>query len=104
MSQSRQRARAFGQGGDHDAHTPADLWVNTCAFTLLGSLIVTGCAGKTWNHVALGDSTPDGYGVDNSYIEEHENILHHMDRPADLDYWVRADRVWFERLDLYPNG
>jgi len=35
---------------------------------LLGGL-VAGCGGKKWDYVALGDSTPDGYGVERSYVD-----------------------------------
>jgi lysophospholipase L1-like esterase len=34
----------------------------------IGTLAV-GCAGGTWDYVALGDSTPDGYGVSSSYVD-----------------------------------
>ena len=34
-----------------------------------------GCTNRTWDYVALGDSTPDGYGVERSYVDYYAEFI-----------------------------
>ncbi|RLC70383.1 MAG: hypothetical protein DRI81_19175 [Chloroflexi bacterium] len=49
-------------------------WLAPALSVLFGSLVV-GCANKTWDYVALGDSTPAGYGVENSYVDYYAEFI-----------------------------
>lgn len=41
---------------------------------LFGGLVV-GCASRTWDYVALGDSTPAGYGMEDSYVDYYAEFI-----------------------------
>lgn len=41
---------------------------------LLGAL-TSGCAGKKWDYVALGDSYPAGFGVERSYVDYYAEFI-----------------------------
>jgi lysophospholipase L1-like esterase len=46
-------------------------WRSSLILALFVTLsgLVAGCSTSTWDYVALGDSTPDGYGVSHSYVD-----------------------------------
>jgi lysophospholipase L1-like esterase len=53
-------------------------WKELQLFSLLAVLVcglVGGCAGKGRDYVALGDSTPDGHGVSESYVDYYADFV-----------------------------
>jgi len=42
---------------------------------VLAAGFVAGCTGRRWDYVALGDSTPDGYGVERSYVDYYAEFI-----------------------------
>jgi lysophospholipase L1-like esterase len=42
---------------------------------VLFSSLFAGCANRTWAYVALGDSAPAGYGVENSYVDYYAEFI-----------------------------
>ncbi|MGD2272674.1 MAG: SGNH/GDSL hydrolase family protein [Desulfobacterales bacterium] len=44
-------------------------------FFLLLGCVPLGCASKTWDYVALGDSTPAGFGVEKSYVDYYAEFI-----------------------------
>jgi len=43
--------------------------------SVLTSAFTVGCADRTWGYVALGDSTPNGYGVNDSYVDYYAELI-----------------------------
>jgi hypothetical protein len=46
-----------------------------CLLSVLISVLTSGCADKTWDYVALGDSYPAGLGVENSYVDYYAEFI-----------------------------
>ena len=67
-------------------------WRNQLVLALLMPLggLVAGCASNTWGYVALGDSTPAGYGVDQSYVDYYAELI-------EQDLGVRVEVYNFSR-------
>ncbi|MHA2042852.1 MAG: SGNH/GDSL hydrolase family protein [Candidatus Thorarchaeota archaeon] len=42
---------------------------------MLINVLTAGCADKTWDYVALGDSYPAGLGVENSYVDYYAEFI-----------------------------
>ncbi|MGD2148402.1 MAG: SGNH/GDSL hydrolase family protein [Anaerolineae bacterium] len=52
----------------------ARTWRLVLPFVLVGGL-VAGCGGNKWDYVALGDSTPAGFGVERSYVDYYAEFI-----------------------------
>jgi lysophospholipase L1-like esterase len=71
---SARRETPHGEGGMMCTGCLSWTWRLVLLSALVGGL-VAGCGGKKWDYVALGDSTPDGYGVGYSYVDYYAEFI-----------------------------